>query len=140
MVQIGKKVYDLDGSLPKVDGVVLRSNKAISSEILSLLDSVGYHFDELHPMPALLRNYHLVPIKSLSSLLRSLVIQLEGFPKSIYELLLVSNHGFALNLPGSYPERVCKVIFSNDDHKVVRYLTLSQISSAVERFFYGFFS
>lgn len=135
MVRICEKDYDLDGNLPKVNGKVLRSNYQLCRAILDLLESVGYQFGFHHPLPAILNNYNTVPRVSLSNLLRTLVNQINDFPQSIYDVLLVTHNGFSISYDGDYPQRVCKVSFKTDKCSFVRYLTMSQVPIAVDRFF-----
>lgn len=127
--------YDFSGDLPRVNGELLRSNTSIAANIISLLESVGYKFGTTHPLPAIIKNYNSVNRKDLVYLFYVLCNQIDTFPKSVYDFLTVTAHGFSISFYDDvYPERICKCVFKLDNKETVRYLTLSEVPTAVKRF------
>lgn len=134
--------YAVSKTLPVVDGVILRSNFQISEAIRNLLGSVDYRFGLSRPYPPALHNYMIVERKVLVNMLRNLVIQIDSFPKSIYDLCTVGNCGFEISLPinKNISYRICRIEFRSNERVESHYCTINQIAELTSRFLHSNFT
>lgn len=138
---IGRHEYNVEGTLPIVDGSTIKTKSGLKAVIVQLLSSVGYTFS--HPVrvpPAFLLNYRLVDRKILVKCLKNLVHQLEDFPVRVLDLCVLGSDGLSVVCPftGKH-DRICKLTMSCDlptrHSEVINYVPLSEVPSFVETFF-----